>query len=323
MSVEIDLKVVIEAYLHEKRAVGYKCKKLEQMLRYLADLHQSLGYSGSALPKDFVLKYVEKRHNEQETNRFHRISTIRGLAEFMQRTGYSAYLFPYKGASCPANTYVPHIFSDKELAAIFIQADLYPSTVLTPFRTIQYALLFRLLYGSGLRISEALSLTKSNVDLMAGTIFIQNAKFAKERILPLASSLVDRCRKYVESMQLRSVWQNSDYFFPNSIGTKYSEGAIYQAFRDLLRKSGISHGGRGKGPRLHDLRHSYAVHCLRNWVREGKNLTTALPYLSVYMGHVGSRSTQYYLRLTSELYPDIVFALDKAYAWIIPEVVHP
>jgi len=67
-------------------------------------------------------------------------------------------------------------------------------------------------------------------------------------------------------------------------------------------------------------RHTYAVHCLRNWTREGRDLTVALPYLSAYMGHAGARSTQYYLRLTAELYPDIIARLDDAYGWMIPEV---
>ena len=323
MSTEKDLQKIVDDYICEKRAVGHKYIKNEKMLRRLYNLHRQQGYSGPVLPKDFVLTYIEKTSYEQETNRFHRISTIRGLAEYMLRMGYSAYLFPHRMVPYPVNTYVPHIFSDKELAEIFIQADQYPSTSATPFRTIQYSLLFRLLYGSGLRISEALSLKKKDVDLASGIIYIQSSKFEKKRNLPLANSLTERFRVYVKNIQRDSIWQKSEYFFPSSSGNKYSEGAIYSVFRDLLRRSGISHGGRGKGPRLHDLRHTYAVHCLRNWVREGKNLTVALPYLSVYMGHVGPRSTQYYLRLTSELYPDIVFTLDRSYEWIIPGVINP
>lgn len=323
MSAEKDLQKIVDDYICEKRAVGHKYIKNEKMLLRLSSLHRQLGYSGPTLPKEFVLAYIEKTCYEQESNRLHRISTIRGLAEYMLRMGYSAYQFPYRAVPYPANTYIPHIFSDKELADFFIQVDLLPSAKEIPFRTIQYSLLFRLLYGSGLRISEALSLNKKDVDLNAGTIFIQNTKLEKKRILPLANSLVIRFREYEKNVQTNSIWQKSDYFFPNSLGNKYSEGTIYWAFRDLLHRSGISHGGRGKGPRLHDLRHTYAVHCLRNWVREGKNLTVALPYLSVYMGHVGPRSTQYYLRLTSELYPDIVLTLDRSYAWIIPGVIIP
>ena len=86
--------------------------------------------------------------------------------------------------------------------------------------------------------------------------------------------------------------------------------------------AGISHGGRGHGPRVHDLRHTYAVHVLRKWVRGGVDLTTALPYLSAYMGHSGIRSSQYYLRLTAELYPDITCALEQEFGWMIPEVCY-
>lgn len=309
---------LIDDYVCEKRAVGYKYIKNEQMLRGVSRLHSSMGYFGPILPKDVVLKYTEKTRYETETNRFHRVSTIRGLAEYMVRLGYTAYQIPPKAVPYPQSTYTPYIFSNEELAKLFIQADMSMSTALMPFRTIQCALLFRLLYGSGLRISEALSLKKKDVDLTAGTIFIRGAKFEKERILPLADSLISRSHTYVDAMQMYDIWQKTEYFFPNSIGLKYAEGVMYWVFRDLLRKSGISHGGRGKGPRLHDFRHTYAVHCLRNWVREGKNLTTALPYLSVYMGHVGPRSTQYYLRLTSELYPEIIITLDSSYEWMIP-----
>jgi len=116
------------------------------------------------------------------------------------------------------------------------------------------------------------------------------------------------------------VWHNTCYLIPNSVGHCYDSNSIYHYFRRILWDAGISHGGRGKGPRLHDFRHTYAVHCLRNWTREGKDLTVALPDLSAYMGHAGARSTQYYLRLTAELYPDIIARLDDAYGWMIPEV---
>ena len=70
----------------------------------------------------------------------------------------------------------------------------------------------------------------------------------------------------------------------------------------------------------HTLRHTFTVHCLRNWVRKGVDLSASLPYLSAYMGHTGIRSSQYYLRLTAELYPDITCVLDNDYGWVIPEV---
>ena len=78
--------------------------------------------------------------------------------------------------------------------------------------------------------------------------------------------------------------------------------------------------GQGYGPRVHDLRHVFAVHCLKRWVVEGVDLTAALPYLSTYLGHTGLKGTQRYLRLTAELYPEIVSTVEAKFGEIIPEV---
>ncbi|MEG6521783.1 tyrosine-type recombinase/integrase [Desulfotomaculum sp. 1211_IL3151] len=320
MSDNIPFREIINNFIAEKRAVGYKFIKNEKHLRRVALLYEQMGYNEPVLTKDLVHKWTEKTLYEKETNRLHRISVIRGLAEYMQRMGYDAYFFPFRSVPYQEGTYVPHIYSNKELAGFFTEIDKCASTETTPFRQIQFSLLFRLLYGTGMRISEVLSLTKDDLDLKAGTVFIKQTKFGKERILPLASSLINRSIDYATKMQVYPAWSKSICFFPNSIGRKYDETSIYHHFRRYLWRAGISHGGRGKGPRVHDFRHTFAVHCLRNWVREGRDLTTALPYLSTYMGHVGSRSTQYYLRLTAELYPDIVLGLDAAYDWMIPEV---
>ena len=79
---------------------------------------------------------------------------------------------------------------------------------------------------------------------------------------------------------------------------------------------------RGKGPRLHDLRHTFAVRVLNKWVRDGKNLTTALPYLAIYMGHEGLKACQHYLRLTAVMFPELIGTVEKKYGWIIPEAYH-
>lgn len=311
---------MVANFIAEKRAVGYNYQKNEKILLRVALLHEQMGYHEPLLTKDLVLTWTKKTSYETETNRQHRISVIRGLAEYMQRLGFEAYLFPYRSTPYCEGAYVPHIYSNSELAAFFTQIDQCISPDTSPFRQIQFSLVFRLLYGTGMRISEALSLTKGDVDLKTGTVFIKQTKLGKERILPLADSLISRGKAYTTQIQFYPAWGKSIYFFPNTIGNKHNESSLYHHFRTYLWQAGISHGGRGKGPRLHDFRHTFAVHCLRNWVRQGKNLTTALPYLSAYMGHVGSKSTQYYLRLTAEVYPDIVMGLDAAYDWMLPEV---
>ncbi len=307
MSGRTNLQDIIGDYIAEQRALGYNCDKKERSLREVAKLYHEMGFSGPTFDKELVLKWTEKRAYESECNRSHRISIVRGLGEYMIRQGYAAYLYP-------------KIFSNREIASLLQRADSFTASMASPHRHLILPLLFRILYGCGLRVSEALSLKKEDVDLDKGILFIKKAKFGKERLVPLSLSVHERSREYAVKMERYPVWKDSAYFFPALHGGKYSEDTVYQLFRRLLWEARISHGGRGKGPRVHDLRHTYAVHCLRNWVRAGTDLTTAMPYLSAYLGHSGIRGTQHYLRLTAELYPDIVKRTEEKFSWVMPEV---
>lgn len=95
---------------------------------------------------------------------------------------------------------------------------------------------------------------------------------------------------------------------------------LYWNFRRFLWKAGISHGGSGRGPRIHDFRHTYAVHCLKKWVEQEKDLTAYLPILKTYMGHYSFRATAYYLRMTADVFPHITLKLEANYRNIIPEL---
>jgi len=108
------------------------------------------------------------------------------------------------------------------------------------------------------------------------------------------------------------------HFFPTTTGEFYKGNSIYGAFRKFLWDAGISHGGRGKGPRVHDLRHTFAVHCLRKWVRNGNDINASVPYLAAYMGHTHFRHSQVYVRLTADIFPDIVAKLEQNFD-VFPE----
>lgn len=95
---------------------------------------------------------------------------------------------------------------------------------------------------------------------------------------------------------------------------------MYKNFRRFLWRAKISHGGFGRGPRIHDFRHSYAVHCLKKWTGQGKDLTAYLPVIKTYLGHDSFKETAYYLRLTADMFPDILQKLEIRYPEIIPEV---
>lgn len=307
---------LITGYIEEKRAVGYKYNKGSYLLKQFDSLVANQSLLEVKLPKELVLLWTEKRPDETVSTRIGRISIVRGLAIYMVRLGHKAYIFPAASISIDRYSYVPYIFSEVELKKIFTVCDNYPVSDVSPKRHLIIPLLFRILYGCGLRISEALNLKLKDVDLEQGTLFIQDTKFRKERKIPMTEVMTRRCRLYLEG---NHSLDNSDMFlFPSPYGGCYKESTIYKLFREILWKAGISHSG--KGPRLHDLRHTFAVHCLKKWVLNEEDITNLLPYLSVFLGHVDLRGTQHYLRLTADLYPKIIASVEKNFASLIPEV---
>jgi integrase len=174
---------------------------------------------------------------------------------------------------------------------------------------------FRLLYGTGIRLSEALNIMIKDFDGINGVLIVYHAKNDKDRLIPIAPSLVDRISKFINVFHKYS--KDTEYLFQSGRKNKLDHSTVYRRFRQYLQYANIPH--TDAGPRVHDFRHNFAVKCLRKWVLAGEELTNLLPYLAAYMGHSDFRGTQYYLRLTADLYPDIISRLDAAFGHIIPE----
>ena len=309
---------VVADFVAEKRAVGYDYGKAERQLREVVRIHEGLGCQPGSMPEDVVLAYIAPRPNEKESTRLIRMSLVRGLATYMVRRGFEAYILPYRIGSVGREAYRPHIFSDNELAGIFAAADSRaakaPGT-LAP----QHAIVLRLLYSTGMRVGEACALDKKDVDLDAGTVLIRQAKYGKERRVPLHPNMAALLGRHVSEASKAPFWRSHERFWDVPYGRQMSASWVYGSFRKCLWDAGISHGGRGRGPRVHDLRFTFACHTLRKWVREGCDVDAMLPYLATYMGHADTHCTEYYLKLTAELYPDVVVKAEGVCAWMIPE----
>jgi integrase len=173
----------------------------------------------------------------------------------------------------------------------------------------------RLLYGCGFRVSEVLHLRVADVDLNRGVLTVREAKFGKDRLVPPALPLVQRLQRYDASLGTRPP---DAFFFPSSHGGPWGLATVYWLYRELFLRCGIPHAGRGKGPRVHDLRHTMAVHSLLRWYREGADLDAKLPVLATYLGHQSLAGTQRYLHLTAELFPEITVRANAAFGDVIP-----
>jgi integrase len=306
----------INSYIAEMRSVGYKFDIAAYVLfrfdRFCCD--QAL--SGPGLEREIVEAWCAKRPHESVRTQANRIYPVRGLARHIIKAGGSAYVAPFTGLKIERNSYQPHIFAESEIKRLLASCDAFDPCPASPRRHVVMPMAIRLIYGCALRVSEAVHLKIDDVDLDDGTLTIRATKFNKSRIVPMAEGLTSRCRQYAcDLLQGKP----TDYpFLPSHRGGFYDIGTVYGFFRQALHKAQIPH--TGKGPRVHDLRHSAACRCLTNWVRNGKDITNALPYLSAYLGHEDLRGTQHYLRLTAEMYPDIIVETEKSCSWMIPEV---
>ncbi|WP_274541940.1 tyrosine-type recombinase/integrase [Caldibacillus thermoamylovorans] len=112
-------------------------------------------------------------------------------------------------------------------------------------------------------------------------------------------------------------------FFTQNNGKKYASDTVYKWFRKILWKAGIPHGGKGIGPRVHDFRHSFSVHSLAEMSRKGLDLYYSLPVLSKYLGHSSLEATDKYVRLTSDMYPELMTEVNVLCSFLFPEVAQP
>jgi integrase len=244
-------------------------------------------------------------------------TTLTGqLARWLGRRGVPAYVLPAGALPRPAR-YVPHIYTDQELAALFTQTDRCRYCSQVPLRHLVMPVLFRTIYACGLRASEARLLRIDDVDLDAGVLQIRDAKGGKDRQAPVCAPLRVRLADYHARIVGRP---GGGWFFPGGAGLPLTLGNIDKNFRRFLWQARISHGGRGHGPRVHDLRHTFAVNNLRSWFTHGEDVGALLPVLQTYMGHSSLADTAYYLRLTAESYPHITARVQHAVGDVVPPV---
>lgn len=307
---------LLHDFIEYKRALGYKYTSISENLRRFSVFTLNYKIENKMLSKELVQDWTEKRKSESVKTWEHRASDLRQFALYLQDLGYDAYI-PNKKQKVRRIEYIPYIFTHEEIENFFHVCDRIRPHVLSNKHYV-LPVLFRLLYCCGLRISEAINLKVKDVDLDSGIIMIRQSKFNKDRLIPMAQSLTDILRVYHAKINITS--GPDDYFFLHKDRTILTHDNIYKKFREILWKAGISHGGKGKGPRLHDFRHCFCVHALNKMVNLGIDLYCALPILSTYVGHSSVGATQRYVRLTAEVYPELIERVSLTCGYVFPEV---
>jgi integrase/recombinase XerD len=202
----------------------------------------------------------------------------------------------------PAPPFVPYVYSREELRRLLDAAGCYQrgESSLDPvtFRTI-----LLLLYGTGLRDGEVIRLDRADVDLDNGLLTVRLTKFHKSRLVPFGPQVCQVLTEYADSHPAPIARPGEgDPFFTARQGTRIVQNTLQAHFRRVRAQAGIRRsGGPRSQPRLHDLRHAFAVHRLTSWYQQGADVQKLLPQLSVYLGHAHLADTQAYLSMTPEL----------------------
>ena len=292
----------ITDFFEQKRALGNKYNACVEVFNEFDRFCSEQQLESPSISKELLSLWEEKRPHENETTQLIRISYVRQLCRYLYNNGYDV-----PGAFHPApkksQKFVPYIFTSDELERLFAATDKTETTPVSPLRHLVMPVLFRLVYTCGLRVSEALRLKVADVDLEKGVMTVYGAKGDKDRMVGISDSMLEYMRSYRANHLVAGF--DSEYFFPAPDGGFYDTSTIYAYFRNYLFMAGIPHRGRGKGPRVHDLRHSFAVHVLNKWSNEGKDIYTCLPILRVYLGHSCVTATEKYLRLIPDAYGDL------------------
>jgi integrase/recombinase XerD len=225
---------------------------------------------------------------------------LRGFYRFAMARGYTASSPLPRIVPKPPH-FVPHIYSHDELQRLLdaTAGCENPRCKLQPYTC---RMLILLLYAAGLRISEALSLRLTHVDLTSGVLTIRESKFYKTRLVPMSPALTGALGEYVAQRAKDHPTSLDTVLFLTRTGTPVARHTAENVFSRLRVRAGVlRHDGGRYQPRLHDLRHAFAVHRLVSWYRQGADVQRLLPQLATYLGHVHIAATQRYLTLTPEL----------------------
>ena len=307
---------LLQSFIDEKNALGYKYESECHRLRHFDQYCLKTGQP-AIMDKELVESYLSLDPNRSAKTTLNLIGLLRQFAFYLRRLGYDAYVFPAELFPKEDHAYASYIFTRDEMLSFLEATEKISPNREFPTRHIVLPLLFRTLYCCGLRVSEALNLTLGDIDFEKGILILKHTKDYRDRLIPLSPDLQQRYLVYRQSLHSESTFDS--YFFQSDRGKQYCRVAVATNFRNLLWESGISYGGRNKGPHLHCLRHTFSVHCLQRAMANGQELKAFLPVLSAYLGHKTFHGTQRYLHLTAELYPDILLKLENHCGNIIPK----
>lgn len=309
----------IEQYIEMKRKLGFKFTTPAFILSHFDRLAEKSEVTSEGITRELAEKWCKRKPNESSLYWYTRAQVVAQFSAFLRDMAIESFVF--KLPPFQKNTFIPYIYSQKEIKAIFKAAD-----SLVIYNRIMNSCIFsvpamlRLLYATGIRIGETLDLCEDDINVEAKYLRVKDSKNGKQRIIPLSDSLTDVLKQYQKQKRKLPVAKKSKYFFVRVDGRRCNYLAVTKWFKDCLVKTGIRCETRNHFPRIHDLRHTFAVTSLANMADAGIDLYASLPILSTYLGHQSLEATNHYVRLTANMYPNLIRDVDMICLDVFPKL---
>jgi len=286
----------VEDYLALRRNLGFRLVGQGVQLLDFGRFLDRARCSGP-ITTELALRWAQAPQSKDPDQTARRLGAIRGFLRHQAGLDGATDVPPPQLLGCGIRRKPPHIYSRSEVEDLLRACSrLRPRAGLRPHT---YRTLFSLLLASGLRISEALQLDDSDVDLEDAVLTVRDGKFGKTRLVPVHATVVPPLRCYVEHRD--RVLPRATGFFRTDRQARLSYFHVRAAFISLRRWLRWTANGRSRRPRIHDCRHTFAVSCLVRWYREGIHPERKLAHLATYLGHVEVRDTYWYLTVVPEL----------------------
>lgn len=310
----------IKDFITMKHNLGFVSSGMEISLKAFDRFAKSMGVTQICVSETLVQAWCRKRTGEANDTWSHRVNHLRQFCIYLCNMGFEAYI-PQKMPSKKDACFIPYIYSDEERQAIFNAVDtlrLYDLHMNSALFILPA--LIRLLFATGLRIGEALALKTDDVNLNANFLIVRKSKNGKERIVPFTDSLSKVLSQYL-SYREKLPCLKGEHFFIKPNGEHCSNvGAVTYWWNKIRSIAKIPRRGKTDGPRVYDVRHSFCVKSMRKMTQDGKDLYYSLPVLSTYIGHTKLASTDRYVRMTADMYPDLLGKIESICAYIFPQI---
>ena len=294
-----ELRQALGEYLAIRRSLGFELRLPASLLQRFVAFAEA--EHAPYITTELALRWAKQPADAQPSTWAGRLAMVRRFAAWHCATDPRTQVPPEGLLAHRYRRKPPYIYTDDEIECLIHAARALPSS--KGLRASTYCTLFGLLAVTGMRINEALQLDRGEVDLVEGILTIRRTKFGKSRLVPVHASSREALKTYAETRDRILPALSTPAFFVSERRTRITQWSARYTFAKLSQKIGLREAakGYGHGPRLHDMRHRFAVRTLIDWYRAGIDIEREIPKLATYLGHVHVNDTYWYLEAVPEL----------------------